>query len=105
MSRFERIADIGRFALDRQLTRKGEDGTPALCCRERRTIRRHLLRAERAYDATGQHTFDEGVCLQDHGFSFAGRPELAEEIACGVGLMEILPARHRPYELHEGEAS
>src|SRR5205814_10733638 len=105
MSRFERFADIGRLACDRQLARKGEDRTAALRRRERRTIRRHLVLAERAYDATGQHTFDEGVRLQDYGLPLPRRPELAEGMARGVGLVEILPARHRPDELHEGEAS
>lgn len=105
MRRLQRCVDIGWLACDRQLTGEGEDGTAALPRRKRRAIGRHLLLAQRAHDAAGQHALNEGIRLQNHRLALALRPELAEGLARRVGLVKILPARHRSDELHEGEAA
>src|SRR3954471_4692143 len=114
MRGLQSLINVSGLACDRQFARKCKNGPAALWCWKRRAIGRHLVIAELAGDAARQHTLDEGIRLEDHRLALARRPEFAEGrprrlgmllLRGNLGVVEVLPGRHRTDELHESEAA
>src|SRR6516164_10245790 len=64
--------DVGRFAIDRNLSRPNKRRQPRHWLGEWRPVGRHLLVGELAHDRAWQHHFDEGIIVQDHMFPGLG---------------------------------
>src|SRR5262245_530909 len=96
---------VGGLACDRQLVRQRPDRSSRLRCRERGAVDGELVVAQLPNRRAREDALHEHVLLLDQPLADAGRSERFEHLSSLSRLVEVVPARERADELHEGQAA